>query len=219
LFNIKQKVELLEEKIRKNFFYWLDLCSRKIQKNVTFDGNIIILIEGIEHFKDIETGRESNLKFWLPKVFPDRIKFIITAEKNSSSHHYLKDLGCESICLTLEPKDKNVFEGLLQTFREKKYFCQADHVERVLKIMNDNLCGICSANALFTKTLIATLCPYETPSIIRVNEFDTSVFDTMYDDMDYTSLGELTNIEGLMEFVLEFYSRKMLFGGDRYKIA
>jgi hypothetical protein len=92
-------------------------------------------------------------------------------------------------------------------------------VEKILKIVHTNLGPICSANALFTKTLIATLCPYETPPIIKVNEIDTSVFDSMYDDMDYIALGELTNIEGLMEFVLEFYSRKMLFGADRYKIA
>ncbi len=30
-FNINQKVELLEEKLRKYFSYWLDLCSRKIK--------------------------------------------------------------------------------------------------------------------------------------------------------------------------------------------
>lgn len=29
--NVKQKVELLEDKLRKYFGYWLDVCSRKIQ--------------------------------------------------------------------------------------------------------------------------------------------------------------------------------------------
>ena len=29
--NIKQKVELLEEKLRKFFGYWLDVCNRKIE--------------------------------------------------------------------------------------------------------------------------------------------------------------------------------------------
>lgn len=31
IFNIKQKVELLEEKIRKNFDYWLSLCQTKME--------------------------------------------------------------------------------------------------------------------------------------------------------------------------------------------
>ena len=31
IFNIKQKVELLEEKIRKNFSYWLNLCQTKMK--------------------------------------------------------------------------------------------------------------------------------------------------------------------------------------------
>ena len=30
-FNIDQKVELVEEKLRKYFTYWLDLCNRKIK--------------------------------------------------------------------------------------------------------------------------------------------------------------------------------------------
>ena len=94
-FNIKQKVELLEEKIRKNFYYWLDICSRKMKKNVDFDGDILIIIEGIEHFRSEDGDEESDLKFWLPKIFPDRVKFILTCDRNSSSHAYLADLGCE----------------------------------------------------------------------------------------------------------------------------
>ncbi len=30
-FNIKQKVELVEEKIRRNFSYWLDICNQKME--------------------------------------------------------------------------------------------------------------------------------------------------------------------------------------------
>jgi hypothetical protein len=30
-FNVNQKVELLEEKLRKYFHYWLELCSRKMR--------------------------------------------------------------------------------------------------------------------------------------------------------------------------------------------
>ena len=29
--NVKQKVELIEEKLRKYFGYWLDVCNRKIE--------------------------------------------------------------------------------------------------------------------------------------------------------------------------------------------
>ena len=30
-FNVNQMVELLEEKLRKYFHYWLELCSRKMR--------------------------------------------------------------------------------------------------------------------------------------------------------------------------------------------
>lgn len=90
MLNIKQKVELLEEKLRKNFYYWLDLCSRKIQREVTFDGDIIIIIEALEQFKDRDSGRdqESNLMFWLPRIFPDRVRFIVTADPKCESYTY-----------------------------------------------------------------------------------------------------------------------------------
>ncbi len=32
--DISQKVELLEEKIRKFFLYWLDVCSRTLQYDI-----------------------------------------------------------------------------------------------------------------------------------------------------------------------------------------
>ena len=105
---------------------------------MTFDGDIIIVIEGIEHFKDAETGRESNLKFWLPKVLPDRIKFIITAEKSSTSHAHLTNIGCDVISLMPEKKDQQMFENMLITLKNKNYFVPSDHVDRIINcIRND----------------------------------------------------------------------------------
>lgn len=76
-------MELVEEKLRKYFYYWLDVCSRKIKKNVLYDANVIIVLEGIDLFVDSETGEEPSTKFWLPKTFPERIKCIVTVNPNS----------------------------------------------------------------------------------------------------------------------------------------
>lgn len=60
---IKQGVDLLEEKIRKYFAYWLDTCSTEIEKQqVLLSSNdifskIIVVIEGVDKFIDQETGR------------------------------------------------------------------------------------------------------------------------------------------------------------------
>lgn len=50
-------MELLEEKLRKYFAYWLNVCNNKIENAIIEDakviyGKIIIIIEGIDHFVD-----------------------------------------------------------------------------------------------------------------------------------------------------------------------
>ena len=62
ILNIGQKVELLEEKLRKYFCYWLEVCNDKLKNQETKDidattiyDNVILVIEGIDHFKDPHT--------------------------------------------------------------------------------------------------------------------------------------------------------------------
>lgn len=104
---IKQKVELLEEKIRKFFAYWLDVCSNELEKQLVVNetteiystqepivDRIIIVIEGIENFLDADTGKESNIAFWLPKSFPRNIKVIVTTNSQSEALDYFTKIGC-----------------------------------------------------------------------------------------------------------------------------
>ena len=60
--NIDQKVELHDEKLRKYFSYWLDVCNQRIEnqaiKNLDVLYNKIILVfEGIDYFVDKNNGR------------------------------------------------------------------------------------------------------------------------------------------------------------------
>lgn len=60
--NIDQKVELHDEKLRKYFSYWLDVCNQRIEnqaiKNLDVLFNKIILVfEGIDYFTDKSNGK------------------------------------------------------------------------------------------------------------------------------------------------------------------
>lgn len=51
------KVDLLEEKLRKYFAYWLTHCSDKIDKELKYGDKVhydkvIIIIEGVDLFTD-----------------------------------------------------------------------------------------------------------------------------------------------------------------------
>lgn len=189
LFNIKQKVELLEEKIRKNFYYWLDLCSRKIKKNVTFDGDIIIIIESIESFKEQEAEmeekiknssmpgmdkdkkiremknqplNEANLKFWLPRVFPDRVRFIITADPKSDSHNYLTSLGSEVLHMSV---DRSLYVSMIDSLKQRPHLCEQSHHEKCYKILEEKAEKHLIDNSLYIKTFVSAFIPYESKNI------------------------------------------------------
>lgn len=112
-------MELLEEKLRKYFFYWLDICARKIKDTVVYDGKIIIVIEGIENFIEPETRKESSLKFWLPSSFPQGVRVIVTAEPDSRSAEYLRNLGCKSIKVTA---NEEVVQNYIERMKKKTFY-------------------------------------------------------------------------------------------------
>ncbi len=84
--NITQKIELQEEKLRRYFNYWLEVCDRKLERQLiegeTDYRQIIVILEGIDCFLD-DSGNESVIPFWLPELLPPRIRFIVTARKHS----------------------------------------------------------------------------------------------------------------------------------------
>lgn len=86
---MSQKVEILEEKLRKYFPYWLDISVKKIKEEIVNDANIIIIIDGADQFID-QSGKDTSAKFWLPRFFPLGVKIILTVSKGSLTHQYLQ---------------------------------------------------------------------------------------------------------------------------------
>ena len=100
-FNIKQRVQLLEEKLRKFFAYWLDITSRKLNKTVNYDGNVILLYDQIDLMEEQESGKESIAKFWLPGKFPSRVNCIVSCQTDSKNYQYFKRIGCRILHINL----------------------------------------------------------------------------------------------------------------------
>lgn len=114
--NIDQKVELHEEKLRKYFSYWLDVCNQRIEnqaiKNLDVLYNKIILVfEGIDCFQDRSNGKEGNIAFWLPKLFPKNVKVIVSANRESESMKYFTKLGCQKVNI---PYDINIMKAMMK---------------------------------------------------------------------------------------------------------
>lgn len=115
-------MELHEEKLRKYFAYWLDVCNQRIEnqaiKNLDIHYNKIILVfEGIDYFMDRNNGKEGNIAFWLPKYFPKNVKVIVTADRESESMKYFTKLGCQKVNI---PYDINIMKSMIKSHLEKK---------------------------------------------------------------------------------------------------
>lgn len=124
--NIDQKVELHDEKLRKYFAYWLDVCNQRIEnqaiKNLDVLYNKIILVfEGIDYFLDKNNGREGNIAFWLPRVFPKNVKVIVTADRDSESMKYFNKLECHRVSM---PSDVGVMRGMVKSYFEKELYVE-----------------------------------------------------------------------------------------------
>ena len=107
-----------DEKLRKYFAYWLDVCNQRIEnqaiKNLDILYNKIILVfEGIDYFLDKNNGREGNIAFWLPRVFPKNVKVIVTADRDSESMKYFNKLECHRVSM---PSDVGVMRGMVKSY-------------------------------------------------------------------------------------------------------
>lgn len=114
--NIGQKVELHEEKLRKYFAYWLDVCNQRIENQIiqnvaTVYDKIILVFEGIDYFLDRGTAKEGNIAFWLPRYFPKHVKVIVTADRESESMRYFNKLQCPKVNI---PYDINIMKSMIK---------------------------------------------------------------------------------------------------------
>lgn len=182
-------MELLEERLRKFFMYWLDLASRKAEKETTFDGNIIIVIEGIDSLEEQDSShKEAHPKFWLPKVLPDRVRVIVTADAQSKANRYLTKIHCQKISIGLE---KNVISSVIEKYQNRESFVSNDHKERIFAILNrmkerEEAQGT-ELNTFFTKAYLSVFCPYPS-GLITFEQLPQEKVMALFFGFDYAKL-------------------------------
>ena len=137
-----------------------------------------MIIEGIEHFKDFDTRMESNLKFWLPRVFPDRVRFIITVDQHSNAHKYLTGIGSEVIHMSVE---KKLYFEMIQSMKARPHFCTKEHHAKCYKTIEQEYKNDEIDNTLYIKSFCSAFVPYETKSILNNKEIDATI-KPKYDD-------------------------------------
>ncbi|CAD8176209.1 unnamed protein product [Paramecium pentaurelia] len=217
LLNIGQKVELLEEKLRKYFAYWLDICNSHIENQIlkeakTLYNRVILIFEGVNHFVDQGNGipKEANVSFWLPQFFPSRIKVILTASKNSGAMQYLQKINAQIIQIKVEPK---IIEKMIETHKKRKTFLSDSLKDKLLNILSQTKCEMSS---IFCKTFLSLLIPYPSVGIIGESDVRPEAIETLVSQIDMSKLQEVTSLEDLVNFILDHYQAKMFKDQEKF---
>lgn len=138
VFNIRRSVDFRENALRKNFNNWLHLVSDKILSKTYFDGDLIILIEGVNLLVEQDHDCEINLKFWLPRELPPRVKILLTLEEDSYNIAYLKKLGCKFLTLCHQVPMK---KQLIQTLSKRVFYTPGEFAQKVFGSLGRKLEG------------------------------------------------------------------------------
>jgi hypothetical protein len=96
-FNLKERVPVVEENVRRKFGFWLNLANNKIDKSVVFDSKINIFFESIEMQQEDDLSKINLIKYWLPRTFPPRVNCIVTTRVGSKADEYFKEAKCHRI--------------------------------------------------------------------------------------------------------------------------
>jgi len=83
------------------------------------DSKIIVILDGIDHFSDPETGEEESAD-WLPWTFPNHIQVIILCRKRAKALNHFKLRRCPLLYVDVlgdEEIDKIVEDYVSEDFR------------------------------------------------------------------------------------------------------
>lgn len=121
-FNLKQKVPVLEDTLRKNFSFWLEIASGKLAKSAVFDSKINIIIESIEHQLEEDVNKISLIKYWLPKAFPDRVNCIVTTKEGSIADEYFESVKCHKVYVTSKKNQASLYFDSVANYQSSNDF-------------------------------------------------------------------------------------------------
>lgn len=167
------------QKKQSNISFFYLIFNRK---SVVYDGKIILIIEGLESFRDYETRNESNIKFWLPKCFPKNVKVIVTASKESKSYKYLESIGSEIINLRLDPI---IIKAKISSMQNRKFFVKESQKNKIFDIVYDKLERKLIKTVLYSRLIASCFCPYETPTLLESGDVDKEKLADILDTVDY----------------------------------
>lgn len=146
-----------------------------------YDGQVIIILEGLQYFTEFESKKESEIKFWLPRSFPKNVRVIITADKRSKSYANLQKRNCQFLDV-----DRNLFisTDIIGALLKKKCFMGNEYVLKFIEELKE-LAEDLEFDRTMVKTLTCTFCPYETPGILGIDQVNLAKVEAIVNSINF----------------------------------
>jgi hypothetical protein len=145
-FNLKQRVPVIEDDLRKNFSFWLEIASNKLQKSVVFDSKINLIIESIEKQQEDDPHKINLIKYWLPRTFPDRVNCLVTTKEGSAADEYFEHVKCHKVYIQSKKNQAEVyFDSVFN------YQCFNEFNENIANVYKNDMAIYLKDDLRFTK--------------------------------------------------------------------
>lgn len=100
---------------------------------MTYDGNVIILIDQVDLMEEPDSNKESVAKFWLPQLWPERVNCIVNCEKDSKNYNYFQRIGCR--ILTIH-SNEHIQDNYIEHVKNTNAFFSKNHVEKIWEVFH-----------------------------------------------------------------------------------
>lgn len=145
--------------------------------------------------------KEANIAFWLPRKLPEKVKVIVTCDKESESYSYFVKNNAKflEICTNID-----ISNFLFKNNEDTQGFVDADVRAKIIEIyrgFNDNL----KKNCKFVQTFLNCLLPFPNYLVEKLARKDLLELNQILKTLDYAKLTSFIYFSLKIEFYLSKY--------------
>ena len=127
-----------------------------IKQKISSEAKIILVIDRVDRFIDPSESKEANIAFWLPKELPDKVRVIVTCDRNSESFAYFEKNKARILEIN---EDIEITSFMVKRNEEKDQFIEPDIRARLMECYNgfgENLKKDCKFVEAFLSAFLPT---------------------------------------------------------------
>ena len=120
-FNLKERIPMFEDDLRRKIGFWLELASRKLENSAVLDSSINVVFEHVELLREEDKNKTSLIKHWMPETFPARVNGIITTTKGSFVEDYYSLKHChKQYVKSEESQPEIIYKTFYNSYKNSK---------------------------------------------------------------------------------------------------